>query len=299
MNNRMSRYPNTFIVGAAKCGTTSISKYLNQHPKIFLPVIKEPHFFSLGVFGNDFQGPGDNTTSEDVPPRLNDYLARFECNDEEILIDGSTSYFPCEGSPELIKQHCPDAKIIIAFRNPARRSFSAFCHMVRAQRETVVNFEQALKKEAERIERNYIYMWRYRDISNYCDKVERYLDTFDRENVHFLLLEQFLQRPAEELKRLCRFLEVDDTFAFDTSRQYNKSSVLKKNAIMRAVWSENKILKGIKKVLPRGIKDRIIEKQTYRLELNPETYRKLTAEFQPMLDNLEKMIGLSLDALRI
>lgn len=294
----MTRFPNTFIVGAAKCGTTSICNYLDQHPQIFLPVIKEPHFFSLGVFGNKFQGPGDHRTSEDVPQRLKDYLARFECDDEEILIDGSTSYFPCEGSPEIIKKHCPDAKIIMAFRNPARRSFSAFSHLVRAQRETVADFEEALKLEAERIERNYIYMWRYRAVSHYCDKVERYLDTFDRKNIHFILFEQFLQQPSEELVKLCRFLEVDDHFSFDTQQQYNKSSVLKKNAIMKAVWSENQILQGIKKLIPRGLKDRIIEKQTYRLQLDDHTYRKLNAEFAPMLDRLESMIGMNLDPLR-
>lgn len=38
--------PNLFIVGAVKCGTTSLYAYLRQHPQIFFPEMKEPHFYT-------------------------------------------------------------------------------------------------------------------------------------------------------------------------------------------------------------------------------------------------------------
>ena len=41
----MIRKPDFFVVGAAKSGTTSLYRYLVQHPAIFMPKIKEPHFF--------------------------------------------------------------------------------------------------------------------------------------------------------------------------------------------------------------------------------------------------------------
>src|ERR671937_272269 len=39
-------WPNLFIVGAAKAGTTSLSRYLNEHPDVYMSAMKEPHFFS-------------------------------------------------------------------------------------------------------------------------------------------------------------------------------------------------------------------------------------------------------------
>src|SRR5215210_1669165 len=42
----MNQIPNLFIVGAAKCGTTSLYEYLNEHPDIYMCPVKEPHFFS-------------------------------------------------------------------------------------------------------------------------------------------------------------------------------------------------------------------------------------------------------------
>jgi len=39
-------WPNFFIVGVAKAGTTSLSEWLKQHPQIYIPAIKEPRYFA-------------------------------------------------------------------------------------------------------------------------------------------------------------------------------------------------------------------------------------------------------------
>jgi hypothetical protein len=293
----MKGIPNTFIVGAAKCATTSMCKYLDQHPDIYLPKVKEPHYFSLGL-GNHFKGPGDEQVSKEVPNSMQDYLAPFQNRNEKILIDGSTTYFPCEDSPKAIKEFCPDAKIIIAFRNPARRAFSAYTHLRREQREHEEDFEKALKLEQERTANNYTWMWRYKDISNYCDKVQRYYDTFDSKNIHVILFEDFRKEPGLELSKTCKFLGVDDNFEFDTEQQYNKSAVFKKSSLMKAVWSENVALKLAKKITPRSFKNTILKTQTYRLKLDPEVQKRLSEEFAPVIDKLEIITGRNLDSLR-
>src|SRR5438093_10106606 len=43
------RLPNFFIVGAPRCGTTALYTYLRQHPAIFLPATKEPHYFNIDM----------------------------------------------------------------------------------------------------------------------------------------------------------------------------------------------------------------------------------------------------------
>ncbi|WP_204141129.1 sulfotransferase [Halomicronema sp. CCY15110] len=53
-----SKLPNFLIIGAPKAGTTSLYKYLQAHPQIFLPDKKEPHFFSFEGRKRGFDGPG-------------------------------------------------------------------------------------------------------------------------------------------------------------------------------------------------------------------------------------------------
>ena len=43
------RLPDFFIVGAPKCGTTSLYDYLSQHPQIFMPFHKEPLYFGADL----------------------------------------------------------------------------------------------------------------------------------------------------------------------------------------------------------------------------------------------------------
>ena len=64
----MSGMPNFFIVGAARCGTTSLNRYLGQHPEIYLTPKKETHFFASDFIPPSFTGPGDE--------RLNQRLIR-------------------------------------------------------------------------------------------------------------------------------------------------------------------------------------------------------------------------------
>ncbi len=54
------RLPNFLLVGAPKCGTTSIASYLAQHPDVYITPIKEPKFFTAQFLRFPLQGPGDS-----------------------------------------------------------------------------------------------------------------------------------------------------------------------------------------------------------------------------------------------
>jgi sensor c-di-GMP phosphodiesterase-like protein len=69
--------PNFFIVGAARSGTTSLDRYLSQHPEIYISQNKETHFFADGNFPTCFKGPGDE--------RLNKRLIRDEVKYKQLF----------------------------------------------------------------------------------------------------------------------------------------------------------------------------------------------------------------------
>ena len=73
--------PNFFLIGAPKCGTTSLSLYLKEHPEVFISEPKEPHFFSDDI---------NNGGIKDLTGYLDCFKgAQVECG---IIGDASTLY---------------------------------------------------------------------------------------------------------------------------------------------------------------------------------------------------------------
>src|SRR5437763_14107291 len=77
----VSVMPNFFIVGAARSGTTSLDRYLSQHPEIYITPKKETHFFAVDYFPPHFTGPGDD--------RLNELLIRDENQYAKLFADAT------------------------------------------------------------------------------------------------------------------------------------------------------------------------------------------------------------------
>src|SRR5579871_3433321 len=112
-------WPNFFLVGAQKAGTSSVYAYLKQHPDIFLPAIKEPHFFSQVV-------PISHYEPIFLPSVLNeaDYLRLYRdaCGFSAIG-DASVSYLWDPEAPQRIHARMPQARILIVLRDPVERAY--------------------------------------------------------------------------------------------------------------------------------------------------------------------------------
>ena len=222
--------PNFFIVGAQKAGTTSLYYYLKQHPQIYMSPRKEPHFFE-GMHW-DFYRPGRMA----LPVTdLADYQALFEgVTDEKAIGEASASYLYSPKAPTLIKRSIPYARLIAILRNPADRAYSNFLHCVRAGRESIVDFAEALRVEEERIKGNWGPLWHYKQKGFYYAQVKRYLDTFGRDPFRVWLYEDLRAKPLDVLRDVLEFLEVDDTFAPDMSIEHNTSALPRNKTLYRA-----------------------------------------------------------------
>ena len=105
--------PNLFIVGAPKCGTTFLYHYLKQHPEIYFPDFKEPHFFGSDLIRKN--GAYDLS--------LNNYKSLFN-SDKKIIGEASTFYIFSKNAAKEIYDFNPDAKIIIMLRNLVDLAYS-------------------------------------------------------------------------------------------------------------------------------------------------------------------------------
>ena len=101
--------PNLFILGAGKCGTTSLYHILRQHKDIHVSSIKEPSFFCWY-----FQVVKDPIT----------YFHLFDSN-ARYRLEASHVYMSNPETAPVLKALFPQAKFIVTLRNPKKRSLFA------------------------------------------------------------------------------------------------------------------------------------------------------------------------------
>src|SRR5580704_2112193 len=135
------RTPDFFIVGHAKCGTTALYEMLRQHPRLYLPVFKETQFLS--------RGPRRAGVPQKRVPRrprtLEDYLSLFgDAGPRQLAGDGSTEYLRTPATARRIAALCPNARIIMAFREPVGFLRSLHLQLLEVNIEDERDFGKAL-----------------------------------------------------------------------------------------------------------------------------------------------------------
>lgn len=209
--------PNLFLVGAPKCGTTSLYEYLRQHPQIFFPTtpdvdsswrVKEPAFFCPELL------PSDIVIGEE---RL--YLANYAGTEHyRWRGDATTYYLYSQQAAARIKAYSPDARILIILRPPLEQMRSNHCHLLRAGREDIADFHSAVaatedRRMGRRIPARGVRAWLdYTGVCSFAPQVERYQKIFGADRVKVVLLEDLRARPAETYRDVLAFLEVDTGF---------------------------------------------------------------------------------------
>jgi len=122
--------PNFFILGAPKCGTTSVAVLLSEHPHIYMPQ-KEPHFF--------------NTDHRRFLNSLEGYERLFARADARHRAVGEASvwYLSSASAVKNILDYAPEAKFIVMLRNPVEMAPSLHEEQVFTGRENVTDFAKA------------------------------------------------------------------------------------------------------------------------------------------------------------
>ena len=183
----MNQTPNFFIVGAPKCGTTAMNDYLSQHPEVFVPDIKEVHFF-----GSDLHFTKGALRDEGA------YRALFAGATQPRRGEASVWYLYSRTAAAEIHAFSPDAKIIVMLRNPAEMLYSQHSQFLYNGNEDLTDFWEALAAEPERragrrvpVSAHLVDGLFYSETVKYAEQLGRYFDTFGRENVHVILYDDF------------------------------------------------------------------------------------------------------------
>ena len=284
------RLPNFLIVGAAKSGTTSLFHYLRQHPEGYMPTFKEPQYLVCSKLKHRvFKSVSSFSEYRELFSDVNHELAIGEASVFYL-------YYYTEAIKNIKKTLGEDVKIIIVLRNPVERAFSAYRHVSRNSLAEILSFENALKEESGRLDRNpsITPMVMYKDMSLYNDAVQAYKSAF--KDVHIILHEDLKNNLSTTMKNIFRFLEINQEVEVNFVSQHNvgawdwRSTWLKNVLFGKSRWKS--ILKFFipKNVLQRmGSFIRTIGGQK-AVQIVPETKTELQAYFRDDIVSLAKTI---------
>jgi hypothetical protein len=201
--------PNLFVIGAPKCGTTSLDRYLDQHPSIAMSAVKEPKFYMSEGVRPRHTGPGDERACARYVVDREAYESLFRYPDAEPSYAGESSpyYLWYPDAPERIKKEVPEARMVAVLREPVARAYSNWADLKEQGREKL-DFARAFAAEDKRWAEGWEPFWLYRSLGMYGEQLARWLSLFPREQMKIVLSEDLAATPQEVVSDIYEFLGV-------------------------------------------------------------------------------------------
>jgi hypothetical protein len=267
------------LVGAAKCGTSSLASYLAAHPEIFMCRPKEPNFFSYrwskgldwyrGLFaGSDgYRAVGEASVAYTMAPEVPDV-------------------------PRRIASVLPDVRFVYIVRHPIDRIRSHYRYRVFRGKEHARSIAEAVAGYPG-----------YVRISSYGYQLERYLEHFDADQILVVQSERLRNSRREVLSEILAFLGVDvrimpPNLETELNRGQEVGRVPSWLEMPRQVWHG---MPWLASRVPRGLRRRLRWSLTYReipreaLEIPPDVEAALLEELEPDLQRLRAIVGADFD----
>jgi hypothetical protein len=288
--------PNFMILGAAKCGTTSLYHYLRQHPQVYMSEPKEPRFFEMEYAkGMDFY--------------WHTYFGGWA--GEPAIGEASPRNLFLPYVPPRIKRELPGAKLIAMFRNPVDRAFSAwwmryslgvekltFREAVQANLEQIASGFTFAGEDGERLWREAIhwggtrphvkYRW-YLDMGYYALQLRRYLELFPDTQFKVLFFHDLRKAPHPVIQEVWDFVGVDPDFPLaDTTPQMvgiPKAGL----PLLRMAQAT-----GTQRLIPKRLRTwvaMVLSKHSHRPTIEPSMRDWLVAHYAQHNRDLERIVG--------
>ena len=287
--------PNFFIIGGAKCGTTSMDHNLQQHPKIFMSRYKDRHHFATDLMPN-----GSANTSD------KNYTRFFKGATNELIIGESSVYhLPSSAAPVNIKKYCPEAKILVMFRNPLEVIPSLHSQLYYNGDQQIHNLTEALYKQYSLRVKDGLSYWKsgvkyipfYYEMVNFADQLEHYRRYFDSSRIHTVLFDDFKLDTDGVVRGVFEFLELDSSFQPNYAIK-NQNKIPRSPALARLLKKMNPLAHFISgKFLPDSwlvnLSKLLFRANTIyvtRDDISDETRARLASDLRLSIDKLAIML---------
>jgi hypothetical protein len=292
------RWPEFYIVGAPKAGTTSLYEYLAGHPGIYVPDRKE-----LRYFGADLEVRRRRTFT------AAEFLAHYaDAPADRTWGNAYVWYLFSQTAAREIAEVRPDARIVVMLRDPVAALEALHSEFVFDGNEDIDDFAAALAAEPDRCagtripdEAHFPAGLCYRRTVRYAEQLARYFDAFGRDQVHVALLDDFVADAEAAAHRVLAFLGLRpvDGHRFP-HRNPNKRS---RSALLRRVLASPPpaLRAAVRAVVPAGARRAAYRRvtgmnvrTTERPRVSAELRSALRDELRGEVSALEELLGRSL-----
>ena len=212
------KHPNFFIVGAPKCATTALYRYLKTHPNIFMPEHKEPCFFCT-----DFP-------DRRVVDSLDEYLQLFADANENHLAIGEASvwYLYSKVAIKNLYEFNPVSRLIVMLRNPIEQAYAMHMQCSIEGFDVETDFVKAwrlqdIRKSGQGLpspSKEAHPFLQYKEIASYDAQIKRLLSIFPQDQVKFILFDDLKSDPRRVYLEVLNFLELEDDKRHDFSVEH-------------------------------------------------------------------------------
>jgi len=287
--------PNFFVIGAGKAGTTSLHRYLDQHPDVYMSPVKEPTFFAP-----EAGRPHPGEPAKAAVDTRTEYEALFDgVRGERAIGESSVAYLPfAHVAAPAIRDAVPDARLIAVLRHPAERAFSDYSMYVQMGTEEL-DFATAVTSELEGgVE---VSWWRrYVQFGHYGSFLTAWLVHFEDDRLRVHLYEDLVTDPVGVTRDVFGFVEVDPSFAPQTGVRHNVTRHPPKRGWVHRVLRFGPAKVAVKRVLPEHRWKPAVEwvrrKNSVVPEFPPEVRARLIDVYRDDIAVTQEILGRDLSA---
>jgi Sulfotransferase family len=276
--------PDFFVIGACRAGTSALFAVLYRHPQVFMPYVKEPHFFLTSeerIETLDREMRHDLSRWKFTPsvPDPFQYMRLF-CRAQTYQVAGesSTGYLASSSAAQRIHASLPQAKIVAILREPVERAHAHYWFKVLWDFDRSPTFEELLAAEAASGRQLPLDCFNH---GRYHAHLSRYYDLFPEDQLRVYLYEEWRDSPQEMLLDLCGFLGIDAELLLPVQTK-NVTYAPRSRWLRRCVLSRR--FPGLEQLDRR-----------YNLVRPPpireETRQQLLGRYRPDIEQLQALIG--------
>jgi Sulfotransferase family len=293
-------WPQAYIAGAPKCGTTALAQYLSEHPLVSVSAPKEPGYFATDL-------PGLSVVRDDGA-----YLRLFRKRGARVRIDASIWYLFSREAVANILARRPDARFIVMLRNPVTMIRSLHGQLLRTLDEDERDLAQAWRwSEARREGRNLPSKCRaprtlvYTETAAFGEQLERLFEAVGPQRVLVLFQEELERDAAAVYRRVLAFLGLPDdgreTFSVINPAAGFRSETVQV-LIKRDVPALQMLARPIKKALKveslgfRFVLDNFNRQVAERMELPAQLAAEIGYHYRADMHRLSALLGRDLKA---
>lgn len=285
----MSRWPNFFVAGAPRSGTTSLHAWLPSVHGVFMARIKEPNYFSRALIG-------DGHPMVKPIRRERDYLKLFRDAEHAKVVGEATPFYLADPeAPALIRSKSPDAKVLVTLRDPVERLYSHYLMMrnnLPTMGDLMEEFERGLLLQGNR---DIAYL--DPTIGLYSRQIERYRRELGPDRLKVIILEEWTRDTPRTLRAICEFLDLKPILGgapAPAQRRYGEVRA----PLVRFLFGNRKLSRATEALVPfrlrKYVRKAVLVKELPKPPMDPRARELLIDYYRDDVARTARLLGRTL-----